>query len=144
MTEQLSDPAILPYGSLARITRKTRLGEDSFREGTKVEIEDYVDAEDAEDNIPFYWVMHQDSNRVVRASDVELAKSPEEMRARTIPTKKDIVRFLASTIVDDAATFEIDETQIENEGKLEVYGKTHDGLRFSFELKIKNIQQTDF
>lgn len=139
----------LENGALAKITHDStdEWEGKKYRAGTLIEIEEYIDAEEAEDGQAFYWASSHGTGNMnditVDAAHVELAKTAEQMAARRIPTMEELRDFLGSALLDEGDTFEVTETDRDGAG-VEIAGKTHDGLRFAATIQITSIYEADF
>lgn len=138
----------LTEGSLARAVRDTQLSDHRrYPEGFTFVVEDYVPASEAGDGVAFYWGSANGgmNNVCMNASDVELVLTAEEMRARTIPTRVDVLDALKSAVCGlDEDDFTTDEAETDSAGCLTFYGETHHGLRFACSLRITALYQCDF
>jgi hypothetical protein len=137
--------AIIERGALARTTQDVEVEGRRYRKGQPILIEDYVSAEEADDDVAFYWGSANGGmyNIWIRADRVELAKSAAEMRARTIPDTKAIIDALSYEVMGRFDGFEINETELESPNSLLIYGSTEDGLHFGFTLTISGLQQVE-
>lgn len=87
---------------------------------------------------------HGSSVGPVPLDAVEVIKTAADMRARTIPTVAELRREISSELcglMGDA--FDTDESIHFGETGIEVYGKTHDGLGFGFQVHITRLWETD-
>lgn len=141
--------SILERGTLAKITHDS-IGEwegKGYKAGRLIEIEEYIDANEAEDGVAFYWASSHGTGNMnditVDARHVELSKTSEQMNARRIPTMEELRGFLGSELLGDSATFEVTETDRGGSG-VEIAGKTRDGLRFAATIQITSIYESDF
>ena len=139
----------LERGTLAKITHdSTKEWEGKgYKAGRLIEIEEYIDANEAEDGIAFYWASSHGTGNVndicVASEHVELVKTAEQMTARRIPTMEELRDFLGSELLGDGDTFEVTETDRDGNG-VEIAGKTRDGLRFAATIQITSIYEADF
>lgn len=133
-----------PEGALLRVTETHRCGKRQVDYGTEFEVSDFISAKHSEDGVPFYWGSNQGgmNNVVVLADKVELVKTPEQMRARTIPTAEQIIGALHC--LDDYDGFEITEADRPDGNSREISGVTADGLFFACTITVSNVYQADF
>lgn len=140
---------ILERGTLAKITHdSTKEWEGKgYKAGRLIEIEEYIDANEAEDGVAFYWASSHGTGNMndicVAAEHVAVVKTAEQMNARRIPTMEELRDFLGSELLGDCATFEVTETDRDGNG-VEIAGKTRDGLRFAATIQITSIYEADF
>lgn len=141
--------APIENGTLAKITHDStgKWEGDSYKAGRLIEIEDYIDANEAEDGIAFYWASSHGTGNMndvtVDARHVEVVRTADQMTARRIPTMEELRDFLGSALLDEGDTFEVTETDRDGPG-VEIAGKTHDGLRFAATIQITSIYEADF
>ena len=141
-------------GALARVTTKTQdlaypsaFGTRVYPVGFEFEVEDYVsDGEIDGKPTAFYWGSANggSGNICVLASDVEQAKSAEEMAARRLPEPKDVLAFITSALLDEHDGIKVDEVS-RNGNIIEGFGQVEDGLPFGFSFVIPemSIWRTD-
>lgn len=139
----LSDAITHPLaeGTLVRVVNFAEGFE--ARVGTEFEVEDYVSAEEAEDGVAFYWGSNNggSNNVTAAAAGLEVVRTAEEMRARTIPTCEEVARGL--NLLGDHDVFDADE--IEPEGAhVILYGSTPDGLRVAVDVKVCGVTRVDW
>lgn len=140
---------ILERGTLAKITHDSTKEWDGkgYKAGRLIEIEEHIDANEAEDGVAFYWASSHGTGNMndvcVAAEHVALVKTSEQMNARRIPTMEELRDFLGSELLGDSATFEVTETDHDGNG-VEIAGKTRDGLRFAATIQITSIYEADF
>lgn len=131
-----------PEGTLLRVTGYVE-GFDA-RVGTQFEVEDYVSAEDAEDGVAFYWGSTNGNlnNVTAAASAVELVKTAEQMRDRSVPTPTAMAHALGLSLLGDHGLLEADETEVDDDCVL-IYGETPDGLRAEVRVKVVSVYRVD-
>jgi len=135
-------------GALARIAKFTDEKDmPTLREGLEFIIEDYVDENDSEDGIPFYWGSRPGNMNdvVVRADAVEIVKTRAEMESRSIPTAAQIAEHIGGEALGFGnAEFRLGEADYSAmDGTLELFGRTSDGLAFSADIKVIRVTQVD-
>lgn len=141
--------AIAP-GALARLTQDSAdLGSrgQTRKQGFTFEVEDYIPAEVSEDGRAFYYGSADGgvNNVTVYADVVEQVMSPEQTRARTVPTIDAIARALGSQMCGVTTDgFVTDETSQEGHGVVLIVGQTTEGLRFAAQVQVLAVAQADF
>lgn len=143
--------APMEYGALARVVTEAddlatgRPGRRTYPPGFEFVVEDFVPAEESEDKRPFYWGSAHGgfSNVAVYAEHVEQAKSAEEMRARTLPTPRELLEALGSDLLVDGDDLTIHEVDKPEGSATEIYGRAANGLTFGARLRVEAIWHTD-
>lgn len=135
------------YGAMVRTTVAHRENGYNYGAGMEFEVEDYVTAEDAEssDGYGYYNGSRNGgiNNVDVREDHVELVRSPEQMRARALPSISDIAEHIGSEAM--GGDFDIHETDWGGgEGIINLYGTTPEGLSFAATVKVLNVERTDY
>ncbi|UXM92536.1 hypothetical protein [Paenarthrobacter sp. JL.01a] len=135
------------YGAMLRTTTAHHEDGYKYNKGVEFEVEDYVTAEeaDADDGYGYYYGSnHGGINNVeVREDHVELVRTLEEMRARTLPSISDIAEHIGSEAL--GGDFDIRETDwAGGEGVINLYGTTPEGLPFAAVVKVLSVESTDF
>jgi hypothetical protein len=140
----------IEVGALCRITQDITDDDGRpIRAGKEFVVEDYVNEEDSEDGIPFYWgSSHKTGNMndvVVRAEYVELVKSQADMAARELPSAKAVAQYLANESLGFGSDrFSFDEADYSaGDGSFEIYGRTSEGLPLGVTVKVIRIVQVD-
>lgn len=138
-------------GALARITQDfyNEYSKRQYRKGHEFIIEDYVNAEESDDGVPFYWGSTHKSGNIndvaVSADRVELIKTEAAMNSRTLPSANAIAEYLASEALgfggEDFSFSEGDYSA--GDGTLELYGRTTEGLPMSVTVKVIRIVMAD-
>lgn len=151
MTDTTTQPTIEP-GAMVRVTEDTPdlSGRAHRAKGFEFEVEDVYPGlpddqhEPGQINIPFVEGSTAGgyNNVTLPVSVLEVVKTPEQMRARTLPTPDTINKFLISSLLEEDHGIDINETQV-NDGVVHCYGTTDDGLTFGFSVKIDSIYPTD-
>lgn len=134
-------------GSMARTTVENREDGYNYGKGVEFEVEDYVTAEEAESDDWYGYYNGSNNggfnNVEVREDHVELVRSREDMRARTLPTVSDIAEHIGSEAM--GGDFDIHETDWGGgDGIIYLYGKTPEGLNFAATVKVLDVERTDF
>lgn len=130
---------IHPEGALLRVTEHI---DGWARKGTEFTVEFYASAEEADGLAYYNGVTQHGSNVDVLPENVELVKTPEEMRARRIPTAEQIIAEL--DCLDDYDDFEINAADRPEGNSREISGVTADGLFFACTITVSNVYQGDF
>lgn len=122
-----------PAGSLVRVK-----GQGS----TLYEVDSWFQDEDDQ-----RWYVYADSqygSDDFYGEDLELVMTAEQASSRRIPTPREILKGLDILGSSWGDQFDLNESNIEDDNTLEVYGKTNDGLRFAFNIKVYNVTPSDF
>lgn len=134
---------IYPEGSLLRVT----VSPDNWDVpvGTEFVVDEYIPAEKSEGGVPFYWGSRPPSSGdlSVPADCVALVKTAEEMAARKIPTRQQVMDEISLELLSSFESFDTDESVEDGEASREVYGKTADGLPFAFKITVESVWETD-
>lgn len=139
-------PAPIEEGSLVKLTRDSAEGRG--RAGDLVVVGDYISAEEATKGVAFYWGSSHGSGNIndvtMAATDVELVKTRAQMEGRTLPTREQILDMLGTSLLDDGEGFEVVETNKDSDnGTIECYGKTEEGLAFVFTVSVAKLHHAD-
>jgi hypothetical protein len=116
-------------------------GERLYLKGFEFEVEDYIpDGEVDGKPCAFYWGNANGgvNNVCVLASDVEQAKSAEEMAERELPEPKELLDFIVSALLTDSDGIRVSEVG-RSGGVIEAFGKTEDGLAFGFSFPVTEV-----
>lgn len=126
---------------------KVRLTEDAtnldapggvVRAGTEMVVDAHVPAEESEDGVELYWLTDEGGlgDKAISADKVELVLSPEQMRARKLPTQDEVAKVLGGAMLG-AEGLDLDEVDWSSGGGLvTAYGTTADGLGFSVQIQF--------
>lgn len=149
MTESL--PQIhhpLPRGTWVRLTRDLKDFHGQNRsQGHEFEIEEFVTAGDASKDevaVDFYYGNTEGGmgNLWAPADAVEIVRTVAQQRARELPGSRALLQAIAHNL-SGGNDFNITESQFDGNQKLEVFGKTFDGLSFGFRILVEEIWETD-
>lgn len=122
---------------------------DDFPSGTLVHIEGHgsnlftVDSwfTDEEDGLEYCFADSEYSmGDSFPLEDLKLVMSAEKASERKIPTADEIVRSLDILGSSWDGGFDINETDTSGPGELCAYGETDEGLKFSFVVKVINVE----
>lgn len=134
---------IHPEGALLRVTDTHKCGgEQSTLKGVEFEVEFYATAEEAEGEAYYNGQTQHGYNVDALPQYVELVKTPEQMRARRIPTAEQIIAEL--DCMDDYDDFEINAADAPDGASREISGVTADGLFFACTITVSDVYQGDF
>jgi hypothetical protein len=138
----------IEQGAMARTTQAWNENGYNYPEGIEFEVEEYATAEEAESEDGFGYYMGNRNggfnNVEVREDHVALVRSAQEMAARQVPTLAEVAECIASEMMG-FNDLNIDEADYSSQnGYLELYGKTDEGLRFAVAVKVLDVQETDF
>lgn len=140
----------LEAGDLAVITKDIPAsgGMRAFQAGYKFVVEEYVDAEEAEQSQGYYVGTTHNSDNF---SDVEvdeefvrLETPGSEVPVRRAPTVAELRSFLGGALLDDGENITVHQTMPDGEDSIEIFGRTAEGLPFGATLQITSIYKTDY
>lgn len=113
--------------------------------GSEFTVEDYVSDAEAEDGVGFYWGSWRGgaNNLAVVGHKVEQAKSAEEMRARRIPSRQELLEMLVADLTVSTEELRVEEIDKPQNGVTEIYGRTADGLPFGARIRVEQVWRAD-
>lgn len=142
----------LPQGTLVRTTRYL-VGQNALDAvdrpvGFEFEIEEFVTAGDPandEISVDFYYGNARGgmNNVVVPADAVEVVRTAEQQRARKLPTRAQVRKFLALHVLSSCDQFTITESSTDGPVSLEVYGRTDEDLPFGARIVVEQVWRID-
>lgn len=141
--------APLPAGAMARIKRVTASSIDGnvYQTGQQFVVNEYIPASEAADGRAFYWgsINEGVNNITVLAADCELALTVEQVNARGLPKRRDILdALMASMSSIDSDGFQINAADRDaDKGTINYSGRTTDGLAFGFTIKLASVSELD-
>lgn len=134
-------------GDEVRLIRDIKNEEHTYSKGTLGIVEYYVPEgdPDAEGGPAFYELRREYGmgNFWANEADVERTRTAEELNARRLPTRAEIIQALPLSwgYREGLDIFESDASPATNE--IEFYGQTEAGLRFGVRLEVVDIWETD-
>jgi hypothetical protein len=145
---------ILPEGTLVRVIGKSVSGDadidaGSADVGNERTVYDYAKGEDGDDpNGRPYYLLDTDTTiggeSWAYPEHVEVIKTAAEIASRRPPSLKDIRDGVSGVLIGMYDPIEVDETDHSEDGVVYAYGRTNDGLRVGFRVRVDRIEETDF
>lgn len=130
---------------MARLTASSELSEHqprTYRAGTQFEVEAFVDSEESEDGVPFYWgnIDGGMSNAWFPADIVELVMSREQMDARTVPTPTEIMEQIWGDIAgDEDGIGRVSESTWNKDNTAEFFVQHDNGIGYAFTVVVTRV-----
>lgn len=145
---------ILDDGTLIRVTGKSVSGDPEMDSGAadvgdELTVYEYAPGEDGDDpnGRPYYLL---DTEYSIGGScwaypdDVAVVKSAQELANRRPPSLGDVRDAVALALMGMHEPIDVHEADYSGAGGIDAYGRTDDGLRVAFRVRVDRIEETDF
>lgn len=141
-------------GTFVRVTGKSISGDPELDSGAadigeELTVFSYALGTDGDDpnGLPYYLLDNETTiggYAWAYPEHVEVLKTAAQLASRRAPAMKEVRSSVASALMSMYDPIEVDETDFEGDDAVSVYGRTNDGLRVGFRVRIDQIEETDF
>lgn len=145
---------VLDDGTLVRVTGKSACGDTEINEsaadvGEELTVFAYEAAGEGEDEIDRAYYSLDNETTIggyawAYPEHVEVIKTAGELAARRPPSLKDVRAGVASALMSMYDPIEVDGSDHDGDDAISVYGRTNDGLRVAFRVRVDQIEEADF
>jgi hypothetical protein len=145
----------LTDGALVRVTGKSVSGDAEIDAGAadvgdELTVYSYAEGKDGDDpnGLPYYLLDGESTvggDSWAYPEHLTVVKTAAELASRRPPSLAEIQAGVSGALIGMYEPIEVDATDHGNkDGDVVVYGRTADGLRVGFRIRIDQIEETDF